>query len=128
MNYRAVALLLCLVSLLPVAGCDKATPVAPSGTILTITANPSQISLTGKSTITVIGRKPDGQPLNPGTEVRLSVDKGTINPAVVEVDSSGSGTATFRGDGRPGVAKVTAATPRRRRTFRSASRTTRSRR
>jgi adhesin/invasin len=110
MNYRAVAFLLCLVSLLPVAGCDKATPVAPSGTILTISASPSQISLTGTSKITVIGRKPDGNPLNPGTEIRLTVDKGTINPTVVQVDSSGAGTATFRGDGRPGVAKVTAAT------------------
>jgi adhesin/invasin len=110
MNYRAVAFLLLLVSLLPVAGCDKATPVAPNGTILTISANPSQVSLNGKSTITVVGRKPDGNPLNTGTEIRLSVDKGTITPSVIEVDRDGSGTATFRADGRLGVAKVTAAT------------------
>ena len=110
MNYRVAAVLLVLVSLLPVSGCDKATPVAPNGAVLTISANPSQISLNGSSKITVIGRKPDGNPLNPGTEVRLSVDKGTITPSIVEVDSSGAGTATFRADGRTGEAKITAQT------------------
>jgi len=108
MIYRVAAALLLLMSLLPAAGCDKATPVAPNGTILTISANPSKIGLTGRSTITVIGRKPDGQPLNPGTEIRLSVDKGTIDPSVVGVDDHGEATATFRGDGRSGTAKITA--------------------
>jgi len=108
MIHRVAAALLLLLSLLPAVGCDKATPVAPNGTVLTISANPSQIGLTGRSTITVIGRKPDGQPLNPGTEVRLSVDLGTIDPSVVGVDSQGEATATFRGDGRSGTATITA--------------------
>lgn len=109
MNYRAVACLLLVVSLLPVAGCDKATPVAPAGTILTVSANPSQIGLNGTSTITVVGRKPDGNPLNPGTEIRLTVDRGTI-PSIVTTDSSGTATTTYRADGRNGTAKVMAAT------------------
>lgn len=109
MNHRAVAFLLLSVFLLPAVGCDKATPVAPNGTILTISANPSKIGLNGRSTITVVGRKPDGNPLNPGTEIRLSSDKGTIE-SVVTTDSSGRATATFRGDGRSGAAKITAAT------------------
>jgi hypothetical protein len=96
-------------SLLPAVGCDKATPVAPNGTILTISANPSKIGLTGRSTITVVGRKPDGNPLNPGTEIRLSTDRGTID-SIVTTDSSGRAEATFRGDGRSGSAKITAAT------------------
>jgi len=109
MNYRAVAFLLCLVSLLPVAGCDKASPVAPNGTILTISANPSQIALNGESIITVIGRKPDGNPLNPGTEVRLIASLGSIDP-IVTTDRNGRATATFRGDGRLGTATITAQT------------------
>lgn len=99
--------LLCL--LVPFLGCDKATPVAPSGTTLTISANPTKIGLTGSSTITVVGRKPDGNPLNPGTEIRLSSDRGTVSPSVVEVDSTGRATTTLRADGRSGAAKVTAA-------------------
>jgi hypothetical protein len=109
MNYRAVAGLLLVVSLLPVAGCDKATPVAPAGTILTISANPSQVALNGRSTITVVGRKPDGNPLNPGTEVRLTAERGTID-SIVTTDSNGTATATFRADGRAGAVKVSAAT------------------
>jgi len=97
------------VSLLLVAGCDKATPVAPSGTILTISANPSQIAQNGTSTITVVGRKPDGNPLNPGTEIRLTAERGTID-SIVTVDSHGTATATFHADGRAGAVKVSAAT------------------
>lgn len=109
MNYRVVACLLLVVSLLPVAGCDKATPVAPAGTVLTISANPSQIALTGTSTITVVGRKPDGNPLNPGTEIRLSSDIGTLT-SIVTTDSTGTASTTFHGDGRTGLAKITATT------------------
>jgi hypothetical protein len=97
------------VSLLPVAGCDKATPVAPTGTILTISANPSQIALNGTSTITVVGRKPDGNPLNPGTEIRLSSDIGTI-ASIVTTDSSGAATTVFHADSRTGTAKIMATT------------------
>ena len=100
--------ILCL--LVPFLGCDKATPVAPTGTTLTLSANPTKIGLTGSSTVTIVGRKPDGNPLNPGTEIRLTTDRGTISPSVVQVDSSGRATATLRGDGRSGPAKVTAAT------------------
>ncbi len=107
MNYRAVAYLLFLVSLLPVVGCDKASPVAPSGSILAISANPSRIALNGTSTITVIGRKPDGNPLNPGTEIQLSSTLGSIT-SIVTTNSSGTATATFQSNGRIGTAKITA--------------------
>jgi len=110
MNYRLVGLLLLVLSLLPAVGCDKATPVAPNGAILTISANPSKIGLTGRSTITVVGRKPDGNALNPGTEVRLSTDKGTLDASILQVDSRGEATTTFHGDGRSGDAKITAMT------------------
>lgn len=107
---QAVGLLALLCLLAPSLGCDKATPVAPTGSILSLSANPTKIGLNGSSTITVVGRKPDGNPLNPGTEIRLSTDLGTISPSVVEVDSGGRATATLRGDGRSGPAKITAAT------------------
>lgn len=101
--------MLLLLSLLPALGCDKATPVAPNGTILTISANPSKVGLNGRSTITIVGRKPDGNPLNPGTEIRLSTDRGTID-SIVTTEEGGRATATFRADGRAGTAKITAMT------------------
>ncbi len=88
--------------------CDSATPTAPSGTILTITASPSQIGLNGTSQITVIGRRPDGNPLNPGTEIFFSTSLGSVSPTVTTVDDDGVARATLRGDGRPGTANVTA--------------------
>jgi adhesin/invasin len=109
MTYRVASTLLLFLAVLTLAGCDKATPVAPDGTVLIVSANPSQISLTGTSTITIVGRRPDGNPLNPGTEIRLSTDIGTID-SIVSVDSRGTATATYHADGRPGTAKITAAT------------------
>jgi len=109
MNYRAVAPLLFIVSLLPALGCDKATPVAPNGSILAISANPQKITLRGRSTITIIGRKPDGQPLNPGTEVRLTATLGSIE-SLVTMDRNGEARATFQSDGRQGNAMISATT------------------
>jgi adhesin/invasin len=103
----SAAAALCLLAL---SGCDKATPVAPSGTVLTISATPTRIGLTGSSTITVVGRKPSGQPLNPGTEIRFSSDKGTVTPTVAETGEGGIATATLRADGRSGIVKVSATT------------------
>jgi hypothetical protein len=109
MNYRAVASMLFLTSLLPLAGCDKATPVAPGGSILAISANPTKIGVNGQSTITVIGRKPDGNPLNPGTEIRMTATLGSVD-SIVTTDRSGTATATFQANGQLGTATITAAT------------------
>ena len=111
MNYRAVAYLLFLVpmlAMLAVVGCDKASPVAPSGSILAVSANPTRIALNGTSTITIIGRKPDGNPLNPGTEIHLSATLGSI-PSIVTTNGSGTATATFQSNGRLGTARISAA-------------------
>ena len=91
------------------AACDSASPTAPAGTVLTVTASPSRIDLNGTSQISVIGRKPDGNPLNEGTEIRLSTSLGTIEP-IVEVDETGTARATLVADGRTGTATVEATT------------------
>jgi len=93
-----------------VLACDSANPVAPSGTILTISASPNQIDLSGNSTITVIGRQPNGNPLNRGTEIRFSTSLGTIDPVIATVDDNGRAQTTLRGDGRAGTATVQATT------------------
>jgi len=97
-------------ALLPFAGCDKATPVAPSGTTLAISASPPTVGLTGTSTVTVIGRRPNGSPLIPGTEIQFSTNLGTITPALTTSNSAGEATAIFHADGRAGAATITAST------------------
>lgn len=91
--------------------CDSANPVAPPGSTLTVTANPTQIGLGESSVITVSGFKPDGNRLNPGSEINLTTDLGVLDATVVEIGSDGSASTVLRPDGAPGTATVTAALP-----------------
>ncbi len=108
LQYSCLALLT-TAGLLGSLACSEGNPVAPIGTILTITANPTQITLNGTSEITIVGRRGDGNPLASGTEIRLSTDLGSI-PAIVSTDATGTARATLRGDGRTGPAVVMATT------------------
>lgn len=103
-----------LSTLLVLAGwtlaCGEGNPVAPPGTILTITASPSRISLNGQAQIIVEGRRPDGNRLPEGTEIRFSTNLGNLTPLIAEIDSAGRATAVLRGDGRSGTATVTVTT------------------
>jgi hypothetical protein len=103
--------LLCLSLVLAVAGlaaCDKASPVAPAGTVLSVSANPTQIGANGSSQVRVVALRANGTPVNPGTQIRLSTNLGTIDP-LVTVGDDGIAVGTLRGDGRIGTAVVTAA-------------------
>ncbi|MDX1997592.1 MAG: hypothetical protein SF066_07705 [Thermoanaerobaculia bacterium] len=91
------------------SSCDSAGPVAPNGTTLIVTAAPTRIGVSGTSEITVIGRKPDGNPLLRDTEIRLSTTLGTV-PALVLTDGNGVARAILRADGRTGKATVSATT------------------
>lgn len=114
MRNRLVPLaLLTLVGLaFSLLGCDSAdNPIAPSGSVLTITANPTQISLAGEtSTLTVTGFRPDGNSLNPGTQINLSTTLGVLGQTIVEI-ADGRATTTLRADGLTGTATVTASLP-----------------
>jgi len=103
----AVRSLLLSVLFVAASSCDKAIPTAPEGSILTVAASPSRIGVNGSSTITIMGRRSNGSPLATGTEIRLSTTIGSI-PSVVTLNGNGEATAVLRGDGRLGVAKVTA--------------------
>jgi hypothetical protein len=104
---RLVPVALLGLTLLGSWSCDSANPLAPPGTLLIITANPSRIGLNGVAAIIVTGRRPDGNPLPDGTEIRLSTSLGVIE-SIVETVDGGVAQATLRADGRPGTATVTA--------------------
>lgn len=106
---RRKALPLALLALFSVvlSSCDEGTPVAPEGTILRISANPTRIAKTGTSNVTLQALRSTGNPVNPGTEIRLSTNIGQID-SVVYTDADGVAHATLRGDGRVGVATIAA--------------------
>lgn len=75
-----------------------------------MSASPARIdSSNGTTTVVATVLRANGQPVNPGTQVRFSTNIGRIDE-VVETDSSGTARATLRGDGQLGTAKVRATT------------------
>ena len=105
-SYSRRALLLLATLVVPLA-CSEGTPVAPTGTILRVSAYPTRIGTAGQSLVTVSAYRSTGNPVNPGTEVRMSSTIGIVDP-VVYTNDSGQANATLRGDGRVGTATVTA--------------------
>lgn len=92
--------------LLGVAGCDSgSSPVAPTGTTLAVSANPTRIGVTGTSQITVLAHETSGAPVRTGTEIRFTTTLGSIEE-VVRTDPDGVARAVLRADGRPGDATV----------------------
>ncbi len=87
--------------------CDSVTPVAPADGVLTVTVNPTRIESGGEAVVTVLARKVDGFPVNPGTEVNLATTVGLIETPVFTNDR-GIAEAVLRGNGDVGVATVTA--------------------
>jgi PKD repeat protein len=103
----------CLLGLLFLAGpwtitaCDSASPVAPPGTVIQLSANPTRISSDGQSQIRVTAFRPNGTPVNEGTVVLLSTTIGTL-PGSIATDRSGEALALLLGNGEFGTATVTA--------------------
>ncbi|MEZ5312173.1 MAG: Ig-like domain-containing protein [Thermoanaerobaculia bacterium] len=89
------------------AACSEGTPVAPAGAVLRVSAYPTRIAKQGTSQITVNAYRSNGNPVNPGTEIRMSSNVGQIEP-VVYTNDSGQAIATLRGDGQVGTATVSA--------------------
>ena len=102
----AFAASLCLAAFV---ACDKTNPVAPSGTLITISANPDRIPSDGSSEIRVVALRPNGTPVSSGTLVRLATTLGSIPPSV-PVDDRGEALAKLEANGQFGVASVSAST------------------
>ena len=87
--------------------CDSVTPVAPADGVLTISVNPARIEANGEAIVTVLARKVDGFPVNPGTEINLATDVGLIETPVYTNDR-GIAESVLSGNGDVGIATVTA--------------------
>ena len=97
-----------LVAVAMLVSCGKATPVAPSGTTVTLSVNPTRINIEGQATATAIVRRSDGAPVNPGTIVNFSTSLGEVEPESAPTDDAGIATAVISGAGQIGTATVTA--------------------
>ncbi len=87
--------------------CGEGTPVAPSTALMRISAYPTRIDIRGTSTVTVNVYRTNGNPVNPGTEVRLSSNLGLVDQ-VVYTNDDGVAQGKLKGDGRVGTATISA--------------------
>ena len=109
MRYALTAcVILLLVAVSP--GCDKASPVAPAGTTISLSVNPSRIDITGQASVTAIVRRDNGTAVNPGTEVNFSTTLGALEPELAKTDDSGVARTIIRGTGQVGTATIEAST------------------
>ncbi len=108
MRARNISVL--LIGVVLALSCGKASPVAPAGTTLTLSVNPTRINIEGEATATAIVRRADGAPVNPGTIVNFSTSLGLVDPESSPTDDAGIATAVISGAGQIGIATVTAST------------------
>ena len=87
---RIFLAVLVLVGLAVSPACDKASPVAPAGTTITLSVNPTRINITGQATVTAIVRRENGSPVNPGTVVNFSTTLGELSSNDAPTDDTGA--------------------------------------
>jgi len=109
-NVRPLLWLILVGGLVVSPACDKASPVAPAGTTITLSVNPTRINIDGQATVTAIVRRENGSPVNPGTVVNFSTTLGELNPDDAATDDTGVAETLLRGAGQIGNATVTAST------------------
>ena len=104
LRFVAVMLLCCLFSI----SCDEDNSVAGSNSRLILSAEPSEIGISGTSSLTVQGTEEDGAPLPDGTTVSFSVDQaGRVDPAAVQL-VNGTATTTYFATFSSGEITITA--------------------
>jgi hypothetical protein len=123
-HWRPLLLATALTASVGAAACDKVPLLAPSGTAISLYATANSLAVNGTTEITAVliegaqgapgqnGQPGDpingvGTPVHNGTVVTFTTTLGRIEPAEAKT-SNGKATVTLRGDGRSGVATVTA--------------------
>jgi hypothetical protein len=83
------------------------SPVAPSGSTVTLTATPGSLGFSGMAEIVADVRKSDGQPAPDGTVVSFGATLGSVQPDTAE-SVAGKATVTFVAGAESGMAVITA--------------------
>jgi PKD repeat protein len=98
--------LLCIaLTLLALPGCDKATPTAPKGAVITLRA-PAEIGNNASASVVAVVFR-ESLPAA-GVDVTFGTTLGRFEPTVATTDSSGEARSTLHTDGAIGTAKITA--------------------
>lgn len=89
------------------AACDKVPLLAPSGSVITLSANATTIPAGGTVGLTAFVNESGGTPVQNGTTVRFTSTLGTVTPSEVQT-TNGIAVATFTASAGSGVAEIRA--------------------
>jgi PKD repeat protein len=108
-SFRIAALLSLTAALTIVsAACQKVPLLAPSGSVITLTAGTTALPVNGTAQLIAQLLEPSGTPPHSGTQVIFTTTLGTIEPSSIETDINGRAVATFRAGTANGTATITA--------------------
>ncbi len=105
--FRSVILGAILFAALSVTGCERALQVAPSSSVLVLTAPASTVALNGSITVTATLTTDGGTAVADGTLVYFTSTLGTISPVETRI-SNGRATATLAAGSTAGLATISA--------------------
>jgi hypothetical protein len=88
--------------------CQRVPLLAPSGSVITLTAPTTVLAVNGTTTIGAQVIEASGTPPHSGTHVTFTTTLGTIQPSDGETDSAGQVTVKFLAGAQSGTATITA--------------------
>src|SRR5262245_35432669 len=94
--------------LLLVTSCEKSSLVAPSGSIITLTAQATSLPANGTTDIIAQVLEAAGTPPHSGTVINFTTTLGSIEPAEARTDTGGRVIVKFRAGPSSGTANINA--------------------
>ena len=98
---------LCILAVLT-SGCDKVPLLAPSGSLITLTASTTALPVNGSTVLIAQLIEASGTPPHSGTRVTFSTTLGTVEPASADTDANGQVAVTFKAGTANGTATISA--------------------
>jgi hypothetical protein len=87
------------------AACDKVPLLAPTGSVINLSANSSTVPTNGTVGLTAFVTESSGTPVQNGTTVRFTTTLGTVTPAETQT-TNGMAVATFNAGSSSGIATI----------------------
>ena len=90
------------------SACDKVPLLAPSGSLITLTASTTALPVNGSTVLIAQIIEASGTPPHSGTRITFSTTLGTVEPSSAETDANGQAIVTFKAGTANGTATISA--------------------
>jgi adhesin/invasin len=107
-RWRGLALHCALLLSLAAVACERVPLLAPTGSVITLTAAATAVPTNGTAQLIAQVLEPSGTPPHSGTQVIFTTTLGTIEPTETETDINGRAVVMFRAGTANGTATITA--------------------